>query len=66
MVVIRYVTRARWSEVLEQDLDDRASVTVYEPDPAPEFIGILDAQGNELFRIEERDPIGFRCQSKQR
>lgn len=35
-------------------------LTVYEPDEGPFFTGLLDAQGNELYAYDEREPIGFR------
>jgi hypothetical protein len=35
-------------------------VTVYEPDDTPRYTGLLDAQGNDLYAVEERNPIGFR------
>lgn len=33
--------------------------TVHEPEPEPQPTGILDKQGNELFSVEEMEPIGF-------
>ena len=35
------------------------SLLVYLKDDEPQETGLLDAQGNELFRDDERDPIGF-------
>lgn len=34
-------------------------IQVYEDDE-PQPTGILDANGNELFRVRERQPIGFK------
>lgn len=59
----KYVTRrprSTWCEELDMDVPDPAPLTVYEPDDGAEPTGILDASGNELWRIEEREPIGFR------
>jgi hypothetical protein len=35
------------------------SVTVYEPDQTPRDTGILDAHGNKIFHVVDRNPIGF-------
>jgi|AACY02.16.fsa_nt_gi hypothetical protein len=34
-------------------------LTIYLDDDKPEETGLFDAQGNELFRTNERDQIGF-------
>jgi len=48
-----------WVDDLEQDCPDPPCLVVYEDD-SPEPTGLLDAQGNELYRVDEREPIGFR------
>lgn len=35
------------------------SISVIERETAPQPTGLLDAQGNRLFAVDERDPIGF-------
>lgn len=52
--------RARWCDEIEMDVMDPAPLTVYEPDDEPAPTGLLDAQGNELFRVRERNPIGYK------
>lgn len=37
-----------------------SQITVHEDDDGPEFTGLFDAQGNEIFRVAEQFPIGFR------
>ena len=58
----RYITKPRavWVSELEEECPDMPALTVFEPDGEPQPTGILDAQGNELFRMLERKPIGFR------
>ena len=57
----KYITRAavRYSEQLGGETQDHP-VTVYEPDDTPRYTGLLDAQGNDLYAVEQRNPIGFR------
>lgn len=58
----RYVTMRRPRLAAmdnDPDAEDYLSRTVYEPDDAPQPTGLLDAQGNELYAINEMDPIGF-------
>lgn len=38
---------------------DYLARTVYERDRSPIVTGLYDAAGNELFAVEEVDPIGF-------
>lgn len=33
---------------------------VVEQDRSPTFTGLLDCNGNKIFRVEEHPPIGFR------
>ncbi len=58
----RYVTRpqARWCEALGEEVADPPFLTVFEPDFEPQFTGLFDSQGNELFAVETREPIGFK------
>ncbi len=62
----RYVTasrspRAWWDDLYQLDRtpagQDRVTVLETGSDPCP--TGLLDAQGNELFRLNEKQPIGF-------
>jgi len=54
--------RAWWDDLYH--LDPRSPsvdrVTVLETPDDPQPTGLLDAQGNELFRMTEKHPIGFR------
>ncbi len=43
---------------------ERPTMTVHEAVSAPEPIGLLDARGVPLYRLEDRNPIGF-CLSKR-
>lgn len=43
----------------EADPKDSLATTVYEPDDSPIPTGILDADGNEIYRQVVRNPIGF-------
>lgn len=63
---VRYVTgskspRAWWDDLYQLDRTpvgcDRVQVLEAGSDPCP--TGLLDAQGNELFRMTEKQPIGF-------
>ena len=36
------------------------NVTIFEPEPCPIDTGVLDANGVRIYRVEDRDPIGFR------
>ena len=65
----RYVTLHRrandewWDEA---DACDSLAKTVYERDAEPRPTGLLDKQGNELFCIDEMDPVGFVRMNGQR
>jgi hypothetical protein len=54
--------RAWWDDLYQ--LDSRPAgfdrVVVLETGADPQPTGLLDAQGNELFRIVEKQPMGFR------
>ena len=57
----KYHTRAsvRYSPYAGEDCQDHG-VTVFERDVSPQFTGLYDAHGNELWSVDEREPIGFR------
>jgi hypothetical protein len=64
---VRYIAasqaqRAWWDDLYQ--LDRRPAgfdrVHVLETDAEPQATGLLDAQGNPLYRIIEKQPIGFR------
>lgn len=46
--------------------DDAHGITVFDPDDAPVETGLLDANGNPLYRINDRRPIGFRVKPRYR
>ena len=60
-----YVTRKRikprsdlW-EWYEDEAPQQTTVTIHEDD-APRYTGLLDSNGNELVKVPERVPMGFR------
>ena len=64
---VKYITastaeRAWWDDLYQ--LDRRPTgfnrVQVVESGSDPQPTGLLDAQGNQLFRVMEKRPIGFR------
>lgn len=57
-----YVTRPRslWVDELESEVSEPPHLVVYEDGNEPQPTGLLDANGNELFRVVDREPIGFR------
>ena len=61
-VKLSLAQRAWWDDLYH--LDPRSSsvnrVTVLETPDDPQPTGLLDAHGNELFRMTEKRPKGFR------
>lgn len=55
----RYIARAA---IVSDEWGNQASTadTVFCGGDEPRRTGLLDINGNELFRIDEREPIGFR------
>lgn len=49
-----------WTTDADEYTTERPSCTVYETDNAPIRTGVLERDGNELFRRIVRNPIGFR------
>lgn len=43
----------------DPDGEDYLARTVFEPEPKAIRSGILDASGNDIYCIEEMEPIGF-------
>lgn len=71
---IRYISRAKRVRAdLEEEFDywadqvaAQTQITVTEPDnEAPVPTGILDQHGTELFRVIEREPMGFRPKARK-
>ncbi len=64
-----YITRTgrakavRYSTELDDDVMDE-TIIVHERDDEPVWTGLCDAQGNDLYRVHERHPIGFCLQAK--
>lgn len=59
----RYVTAApapTAREWWETNAADHLARTVYEPESPSRDTGLVDARGAKLYRVEVRDPIGFR------
>jgi hypothetical protein len=64
VTVKRYIINPRLAPMPDwsgdgPDAENYLSRTVHEPDPTPYPIGLLDAQGNELYAVNEMEPIGF-------
>ena len=58
----RYIIKPRAADIdidSDPDAENYLSRTVYEPDSAPQPTGLFDANGNELYAIDEREAIGF-------
>lgn len=58
----RYVTlhRPRLADWYDgPDAEDYLSRTVYETESTPQQTGLYDCDGNELYSLIEKDPIGF-------
>lgn len=65
----RYIAlrpRAGYDHDSMEAWDDAHGITVFEPDDAPVETGLLDAQGNPLYRVQERAAIGFRVKPRYR
>ena len=59
---VRYTTRRPVKSWWDEDYyhgHPLTATTVYEDDMEPEDTGILDADGNPIFRTYERNPVGF-------
>jgi len=57
----RYITmRTKAADMWDgPDPEDYLSRTVFEREPQAIKTGLLDAHGNDIYMIEENDPIGF-------
>ena len=55
-------TKAVWIENEYYPQSD-ATITVYEKHKSSVYIGLLDENGIPIYRIEQREPIGFRVRS---
>ncbi len=67
MSKVKYITasapqRAWWDDLYQLDRMPAGfdRVTVFETGDDPRPTGLLDAQGNQLYRMVEKQPIGFR------
>lgn len=60
-MTVRYITTPATSDSWWWPKDtDYLAKMVHEPEPhAPVKIGLLDAAGTPIYRVEERQPIGF-------
>lgn len=56
-----YVTRPAkaWQNSWFETMSGRPSETVIESDPTPKPIGLVDQHGVEIYRVEDRLPLGF-------
>ena len=57
----RYVTRPAKAVIAEDEWYESESrkIDVLVPDDQPEATGLLDADGNMLYRVVRRGPLGF-------
>lgn len=58
----RYVSRPRalFQPALEDyPFNSLKTITVCEPEDAPQATGLLDVRGNKIFAVTEREPVGF-------
>ncbi len=58
----RYMTKPRPrldSDWYEADAVQSLARTVHEADNSPYPTGLFDASGNELYAVDEMEPIGF-------
>lgn len=57
----RYVTmRSKVAGMYDDpDAENYLARTIYQPEPQAIKTGLLDAQGNDIYMIEENDPIGY-------
>lgn len=59
-MTVRYVAIPAKSEWYEVRSTDYLARTVVESEPAaPVATGLLDANGVKLYKIEDRNPVGF-------
>ena len=55
----RYVTRpTSWCSDTH-DPEDRPTLDVIERDKSPVFTGLLDSSGQQIFIVEDPEPMGF-------
>lgn len=60
---MKYVAIARpkaWVNSYNETIGGQPTVTVFDREQQPQETGLLDANGTKLFRVEDREPIGFR------
>lgn len=56
----RYFTRRAWFDFGHDEIaTESQTLTVFEPEDEVRPTGILNADGDELFSVSERLPIGF-------
>ena len=59
----RYVIRPRADDDFYYDRPERVEVLVSDDRPQP--TGIYDQFGNELFRVQDRVPMGFQARKER-
>jgi hypothetical protein len=57
--VVRSQDREYWDDGQFMEGGGTPDLTVFENEDTPIATGLLDVDGNELFRVEDRQPIGF-------
>lgn len=56
----RYIVRPRGDDWWEdRPMSPGASITVYEPEHKPRKTGLFDHLGNDLYAVDDAEPIGF-------
>jgi len=60
----RYVTRPKAFVSESHTPEYQPTVTVYEAEPAPMATGLLDQFGQQIYRVDEKEPIGFNLKAR--
>lgn len=59
----RYITLSHKPKLADMDeypdAENYLARTVFEPEPQAIKTGLLDASGNDIYCVEDREPIGF-------
>lgn len=63
---LRYTTRPKtyWDADLEEEIASPVTMMIHEDDETCEDTGLLDKHGNPLYRVGERNAIGFKTGRK--
>jgi hypothetical protein len=56
---VKYITRSADTGWWVHDASESLAKTVYEDEDKPADTGLLDADGTKIYRVRDRQPIGF-------